>query len=140
MKAWLLQFWRRCEGAAAVEMAFVVPVIDGLALVSFGVWDAASRLQDMRAALGVAADYYMSGGVSDATAQSTALKAWRKRPAESSIALQRVCRCGVEALSCASLCANDAPPSVYVEMTATGGEPNALFGSRLTAERVVRVR
>lgn len=136
----LFDFWRHQGGAALVEMAFIAPIIGGMAAVSFAVWDAASRQQDMRAALEVGAEYFMNGGVNDEVARTTATAAWRNAPADAAVASERICRCGVTVTICTNMCAGAAPPSVYVRMTASGSEPDAMFAPHQSAERIIRVR
>jgi Flp pilus assembly protein TadG len=136
----LSQFWRDQRGAAILELAFVAPIIGGMAAVSFAVWDVASRQQDMRAALEVGAEYYMNGGPSDDIAKTAATEAWRNAPEDAVVNSERICRCGTTVTICASMCANNAPPSVYVHLTASGTAPESMFTPHQTAERVVRVR
>jgi Flp pilus assembly protein TadG len=133
-------FWRDQRGAAIVEMAFIAPVIGGMAAVSFAAWDAASRQQDMRAALEIGAEYYMNGGGSDEIATTAATNAWRNRPEDGVVTSERVCRCGTVVTICANLCTGATPPSVYVHLTAAGATPEAMFTPHQWAERVVRVR
>ena len=136
----LITFWRDKRGAAIVEMAIVAPIIGGMAAVSFAAWDVASRQQDMRSALEVGAEYYMNGGRSDDVAKTASTEAWRNPPDDALVTSQRVCRCGVTVTVCTNMCANDAPPSVYVHMTASGTSPEAMFTPYQSTERVVRVR
>lgn len=136
----LINFWRDQRGAAIVEMAFIAPIIGGMAAVSFAAWDVASRQQDMRAALEVGAEYYMNGGSSDDIAKSTAVQAWRNAPDDALVTSERVCRCGTTVTICTNLCTGNVPPSVYVRMTASGTSPEAMFTPHQSAERIVRVR
>lgn len=136
----LIAFWRDRDGAALVELAFVAPIIGGVVAVSFAVWDVASRQQDMRAALEVGSEYYMSGGTDDDVARTAAAEAWRHRPADGQVQSDRICRCGAVTAICTDLCADNRPPSVYVRLTASGSTPGAMFSPYQSAERVVRVR
>lgn len=136
----LIGFWRDQRGAAIVEMAFVAPIIGGMAAVAFAAWDVASRQQDMRAALEVGAEYYMNGGSSDDIAKAAAVEAWRNAPADAVVTSERICRCGTTVTICTSMCAGNALPSVYVRMTASGTSPEAMFTPHQSAERIVRVR
>lgn len=136
----LIQFWRDQRGAAILEMAFVAPIIGGMAAVSFAAWDAASRQQDMRAALEVGAEYYMNGGASDDVAEATATGAWRNAPEDAVVTSERICRCGTTVTICTNLCTGNTPPSVYVHLSASATSPEAMFGAQQSAERVVRVR
>jgi Flp pilus assembly protein TadG len=135
-------FLRDKRGAAIVEMAFVAPIIGGMAAVSFGVWDVAARQQDMRAALDVAAEYYMHGGSNDGVAETTATSAWRNAPDDAAVGTTRVCKCGDTVVSCTlNFCTGtDVQPSVYIHLTAAGTSPEAMFTPAQTAERTIRVR
>lgn len=136
----LTSFWRDQRGAAIVEMAFIAPIIGGMAAVSFAAWDVASRQQDMRAALEVGAEYYMNGGASDDIAMTAATQAWRNAPDDALVTSERVCRCGTTVTICTNMCTGNVPPSVYVRMTASGTSPEAMFTPHQSAERIVRVR
>ncbi len=142
MRKLIATFLRDKRGAAIVEMAFVAPIIGGMAAVSFGVWDVAARQQDMRAALDVAAEYYMHGGSSDAVAKTTATSAWRNAPADRAVNASRVCKCGDIVVSCSlNFCTGTSvQPSVYIRLTAAGTAPEAMFSPSQTAERTIRVR
>lgn len=128
------------RGAAMVELALVAPVVAGLVLVSYGVWDAAARRQDMRAGLDAAAGYYMNGGADDAVARSVATNAWESRPTGGAVTSSRSCRCGGTPGTCDALCTGSKAPSVFVNLTATGSTTGALFAATLVEERTVRVR
>lgn len=136
----LSNFWRDQGGAAIVEMAFIAPIIGGMAAVSFAAWDVASRQQDMRAALKVGAEYYMNGGSADDVARTAAIDAWRNAPEDAHVASERICRCGTTVTICTSMCTGDTPPAVYVRMTASGSAPEAMFTPHQSAERMIRVR
>lgn len=136
----ILAFFKNQKGAAVVELALVAPVIAGIALVSYGVWDGAARRQDMRDGLGAAVQYYMNGGLDDTAAQSAAMDAWDSAPADAAVSTERICRCGSAAAVCNSLCADSRTPSVFVRLTATATTADALFSPSLSEERVVRVR
>ncbi|HEY9216653.1 MAG TPA: TadE/TadG family type IV pilus assembly protein [Phenylobacterium sp.] len=135
----LITFWRDTRGAAIVEMAFIAPIIGGLAAVSFAAWDAAGRQQDMQAALDVGAQYYMNGGSTDETAVTAATAAWQNKPANGVVQSSRVCKCGITTTLCTNLCSGK-PPSIYVHLNATGSDSQAMFSPVQSAERVVRVR
>lgn len=141
MRKLIPNFLRDKRGAAIVEMAFVAPILGGMAAVSFGVWDVASRQQDMRAALDVAAEYYMHGGSDDDVAETTAASAWRRAPDDASVTTTRICKCGSTVVACTTtICSGNTPVSVYVQLTAAGTAPEAMFSPAQTTERTVRVQ
>ncbi|HEX5380528.1 MAG TPA: TadE/TadG family type IV pilus assembly protein [Phenylobacterium sp.] len=140
MSKLLSAFARDRRGNAAVEFALVAPIILAMFLSSYGLWEAANRGQDMRAALDAGAQYYMNGGASDPTAQQTVESAWKNRPQDSSVNISHNCKCQSVAMTCSSVCADLSPPSDYVDITLTSKDPAALMNNQLLENRVVRVR
>ena len=128
------------DGLAAIELALVAPVIAGLAMVSFAVWNSGTRMQDMRSAAEAGAEYYMNGGSNDDVARDITLDAWHSRPEVAEVDTQRSCRCGTTIVLCTAQCAGGAPPAVYVTLSAHGVEADALVSPEATLDRVVRVR
>jgi Flp pilus assembly protein TadG len=137
IRAWL----RDRRGVAAVEFAFVLPIIAGMTLASYGVWDAAARNQDLRSALKVGTEYYMAGGGDDADARAVTLASWNHRPDDAAVTSERMCRCGSSTISCSTtLCADSKPPAIYVTLQASSTDQTALFSPSATASRTIRVR
>jgi len=128
------------RGVAAVEMALIAPAIAGLAFASVNLWEAASRKQDMSAAVHAASQYYLSGGQSDTDAQSVAMSTWDSRPDDGAVDITRSCRCGATVAICTSLCESGQPPAVLVRITAQATSPGAAFQSSQSKIEVVRVR
>lgn len=128
------------RGVAAVELATIAPIIAGMFLGAYSVWDAASRRQDLRSALEAGAQYYINGGIDDATASQIVASAWSRRPTDSTLTITRNCKCLVTPLSCSSLCANNAAPSIYAQIIVTSNDPGATISQRLSESRVIRVR
>lgn len=134
------RFRRDCRGVAVVELAMIAPLLAGMALVSFEIWQSSASTEDMRTALKVGAQYYMNGGTSDATAQSLALSSWENAPANAAVSVVRACLCGQVANSCVALCTDGAPPLEVVTLSASATRPDAVINPNLSDERVVRVR
>lgn len=128
------------RGAAAVELAIIAPVLAGLVLVSLEIWQAGAAQQKAAAALDVAADYYMNGGLDDAAAVQAALDGWLDRPEDGSVTSQRSGRCGAEPAALDAVCANGRSAAIYVSMEATGSRAGAFYPARIGATRSVRVR
>lgn len=128
------------RGAAAVEFAFVVPVLAALAVASYGVWEAAARQQNMRSALRLGTQYYMNGGGNDAAARSVALAGWSRKPANGDITTSRMCRCGDDVTACSNLCAASKPPAIYVTLQGSATTSDAMFSKSISATKVIRVR
>ncbi|MDP3495969.1 MAG: hypothetical protein Q8R82_22895 [Hyphomonadaceae bacterium] len=128
------------DGAAAVELALVAPVIAGLAILSFSVWEFGTRRQDMRSALDAGAQYYLNGGSSDLIAQAITVEAWPNKPQVYDVSASRTCRCVATVIACADGCPTGTPPAVYVTLQAHGVQAVALLRPETTLKRVVRVR
>ena len=140
MIQFLARFTKNRRGAAVVEFAMIAPVIAGLFLTSFGIWEAATRARTMNSALDAGAAYYMNGGTDDSKAILAIESAWERRPADSSVAINHSCRCQTTPLSCSSLCADQSAPGDYADMQLIAEDPTALTRNELIENRVVRVR
>lgn len=134
------RFWRDERGVAAIEMAFVAPVIALVAVTSFSIWQQASRQREMAAALNAGVEYYIGGGTTDSQAHDVAMSAWTNAPGNGQVTTARSCRCGVAAMICTSTCADGTPPAVYVQLTATGTFQGMTNTSSRSATRVLRVQ
>jgi Flp pilus assembly protein TadG len=142
-RTFLSTFARNQGGAAAIELAMVTPIIAGLAVVSFGVWERGSMRQDARAALDVSVQYFMNGGTDDATARTLGQQGWRNRPSDGAIASARSYKCGTTpAADAAVICAGGRTPATYVTLTATGTDAQTLGNNptQVSLQRTVRVR
>ncbi len=133
-------FARDARGVATVELALVLPILLGVFLGAYSVWDAASRQQNLSAALDAGEQYYINGGSNDSMATQAIQGAWQYRPNNSSVSLTRACQCGNAAQSCSTLCSGNIAPSAYVTMRLTAVDQTAMISPNLAASRVVRVR
>lgn len=136
----IARFARHQRGAAAVELAMIAPVIAGLFITSFGIWEAATRARTMNSALDAGAAYYMNGGTVDSAAILAIEGAWEHRPEHSSVVINHSCQCQATPLSCSSLCADQSAPGDYADMQLVAEDPTALTRNELIENRVVRVR
>lgn len=135
----LRRFFHRQDGAAAVELALVAPILVGLLLASYGIWEHAGQRQNIRTALEPAADYYMNGGTDDVVGRQTILDSWSSKPTDGTATVTRVCKCGTLVVSCSSLCST-APPAVYVSLIASSSDPDAPITDPIAEQRTIRVR
>lgn len=137
----LLQFGRDIGGVAALEMALIAPLIAGMALVSYSIWQLASTKQDMRAALKVGASYYMNGGGDDTAARALILSSWERSPQDANATVSRACLCGAAAAaSCNTACPDQTPPAVYITLSASASAPTGMASVPISSSNVVRVR
>ncbi len=141
MRKLFLPFWRNDRGAAAVEFAIIVPVLVAMFLAATQVWDASTRVNNLRLALRPATQYYMAGGTDDAQAVAFATSSWQSPPTDASITSARSYRCGQTAtVSTTVLCADNKPPAIFVTLTASGSWTGVTYGSALSQTAVVRVK
>ena len=137
-----LMTWLRRDqrGAAAVELALVLPFIAWATLLAVNIWDVGMRKQNLSGALRASSQYYINGGNDDALAVAVGLAAWLEKPTDSSLVAARYCLCGTVAEVCTNLCPTGLPPAAFVKLTATATDPDATMYPTQTAERTVRVQ
>ena len=123
-----------------MELALIAPFVAAIALAMFAAWDAASRVENLRAALKAGSKYYMNGGADDATAKSVVISAWQKPPEQRTVTITRACQCGVNPLACNVLCSDGAPPAVFAVLHGTATTAGAIIQPSISAQQVVRVR
>ena len=130
---------RNRRGAAAIELAIIAPVVAGMGLLALQVWKIGGEQQQAAAALDVAADYYMGGGLSDEAAAQAALDAWTDAPPDAAVNHARSARCVDDEVALDELCPGGRSPAIYVTLTASGS--NGQDGEvRVRATRMIRVR
>lgn len=136
----LRHIFRDQRGAAAVELAIIAPVLAGLALVSLEIWQTGAAQQKAAAALDVATDYYMNGGLDDATAVQAALDGWLDRPEGATVTSARLARCGDAPADPTQVCGDGRMAAIYVALEADSTREGAIYSARVRATRTVRVR
>jgi Flp pilus assembly protein TadG len=137
---WMRRFWHDRSGTAAIELAFIAPAIAGIALLGLTVWQSAAQIENMRGALKSGARYYMSGGFNDTDGRTFAMSAWDKKPTDGNITVQRICKCAGVAQACNVLCADQTPPQMFINLSATGTATTGVSTFPLAETKVVRVR
>lgn len=139
MKPRPLQRLTRDErGGAAVEFALIVPALAAILGALVLAWSDLAQVSQMRSAVHAGADYLRAGGSDTALVQTVVERAWKERPENSTVAVAETCSCGDAAGECTVLCLSNRPPSIYIEIRATTGDPDQMIGR--TATEVVRVR
>lgn len=139
IKQFIWRLSRNERGAAAVELALILPIIVATALASIVVWDVGMRKQDLHGALRASSQYYINGGKDDTVAVALGLASWQRKPAGATLVATRECKCGAVAQACATLCTGKIPPSQFVMLTATATDPDADMHATQTAQEYVRV-
>jgi Flp pilus assembly protein TadG len=136
----LRTFFRDCRGVAALEFALIAPVLASVLILGVEGWLEFDQGSDMRAALQTGARYYQTGGSDDTAAQGVAMSAWADRPANGTVTVARVCKCGSTPVACSSVCAAYATPTVYVTLTASTAFTGLVQSHNLLQSEMVRVR
>jgi Flp pilus assembly protein TadG len=143
MRQRILDYLRREDGVAAVEMGLILPFIAGFAVVSVNVWDVGQRKQDMRGALKLAGQYYMNGGADDSAARTIALAQWNHKPATSDVTITRSYYCPATSSTVAdasTLCSDNTAPQIIVQLHGSATTSSAMFFQTQTADEYVRIR
>lgn len=127
------------SGAAAVEAAFVLPIMIGLVIFGADGWLHVRHAQNTSTALHAGARYYQEGGADDAAARTLALSAWPGRPQDASVTVARSCACGTTPVSCSTICGSD-PPQTFVTLSAQSTFRGLHDESLVRQQEMIRVR
>lgn len=127
------------RGAAAVELALALPVLAGMAVLSFDVWDAAGARERAGVATKAAITYYFNGGINDAEAIEIGTEAWSDPPADGHLSVNRVYRCD-ETPNATPLCPGGLPADTYAAVAAAGTSQGLAYSSTFRVTRNVRIR
>lgn len=136
LKSWLADR----EGLAAIEFALVVPVLATLLIFGVDGWMQVSQVSDTRTALQSGARYYETGGASDSAAQAAVVGAWPSKPSDGVANVARSCLCGSNPTDCATVCADQSLPSVFVQLSAQGTYSGLLQSHPVNETNVIRIR
>lgn len=146
MQRLLRGFGRSQSGSAAIQMAFLMPV---LVLGTFGMvdtWSYVSSVINMRAGVNSSAKLVMQGETNVQTLRATALNGWTKPPSDAAATVTSTCSCSGLTVACTSLCSGSKPPSIMISIQASGTwnapfKAGGLAGPRsMATEQVIRVR
>lgn len=132
-------FFADAGGAAAVELALAVPVLAGMVILSFDVWDATNAQERAAVASKAAVSYYFNGGISDAEATTIGTEAWANPPADARVTVRRTYRCD-ETVNATSLCSDGLPADTYAIIEAFGSSQGLVYRSTFKVTRNVRIR
>jgi len=134
-------FVRDTVAAAAVEFAFLAPI---LLLLIAGISDGAIlmlRKNSMHSGVSSSAQYIMSGGTNLTTATSVGLSSWPMRTDKASFSATKSCYCGATAADCSTLCTADSSvPKAYVTIQASDVVDGWYGTATVNARQEVRVR
>ena len=133
-------FLRDRRGVAAVEFAFIAPI---LILVVAGINDGAQLIlkqNNMHSGVSAAAEYIMRGGADMTTVKTIGLSAWPSHSGNASINTSKACYCAGAGGSCTSLCADQTVPLAYITVTASDSYTGWYATTQIATSQKVRVR
>lgn len=136
----LKTFFRDHRGVAAVEFAFIAPI---LLMVIAGINDGAQLIlkqNNMHSGVSAAAEYVMRGGADMTTVQTIGLSAWPSHSDSASVTTSKMCYCGSAGGSCTSLCADQTVPTAYITVAASDTYTGWYSTTQITTSQKVRIR
>jgi Flp pilus assembly protein TadG len=128
------------QGAAAVEFAFIAPVLSVLAIGVIQYGGAVIANQQLHNGLAAGGVYIMRGGTDAAAAQAVAYGAWPNKPSDAAVTATKACTCAGAGADCNSLCPDQSYPQAYWTFAGTGTYQGPFGNSALSATQVVRTR
>ena len=132
---------RTCErGTAAVEFAFIGPMLAVLLLGISDVGWLALQRSDMHSAVRAGTQYFMAGGKSVAEAERIVLASWAHAPAEASIAIVDFCRCGEQEHACTAPCPDGSVPDAFTRVVVTAPVEGIFGREQKIYSDTIRVR
>jgi Flp pilus assembly protein TadG len=137
---YIANFIRDRRGVAAVEFAFIAPI---LILIVAGVNDGAQlvlKQNNMHSGVSAAAEYIMRGGADMTTAQTIGLSAWPSHSNSASVTTSKMCYCAGVGGSCSSLCPDQTVPLAYITVAANDTYTGWYATTQINTSQKVRVR
>lgn len=129
------------DGAAAVEFAFVLPL---LAAVIIGVMQYSLQTvahQEMHNGLAAASMYVMRGGSGTTAIQNVAMGAWPNPPPDAAVSVAQFCQCSGASASCTTLCSDNVTyPQRFTTITASGTYAGIVQSQAMSATQTVRTQ
>ena len=128
------------DGLAAMEFAFIAPIVAVMLVVGVDGWLRETHMSQMRTATQTGVRYYQTGGSDDTIAQTVSAAAWSGKPANGALNVVRSCVCGSTAVACTTVCTGNNLPSVFLTLTASGTYSGLMQSHALSQSDVIRVR
>ena len=101
------------SGAAAVEFAFIGPLLAALFLGVFDVGTMVYDRTDIHSAARSGAQYFMAGGTDLAVAQELITDSWTSRSETALVSVEKCCKCAGVDVECGTLCDDDSVPDIF---------------------------
>lgn len=133
------QFIREAKGIAAIEFAFIAPVLAIIAILMTDVGLAAVGSMNMEGAVRASVQYAMNGGADMTVAKNVGLSTWSSQPSDATFNTSKACICGAATSTCTSTCSDGSQPAAYVTATATGTVGGSIIHFNKTTTQTVRV-
>lgn len=133
------QFIRDARGIAALEFAFIAPVLAIIAILMTDVGMAAVGAMNMESAVRASVQYAMNGGTDLAVAKTLGMSTWSSQPSDATMSTSKMCKCGSSVVACTSTCSNGSQPSGFFTATATGTLGGSILHFSKTTTQTVQV-
>ncbi|HEX4709450.1 hypothetical protein [Phenylobacterium sp.] len=127
-------------GLAAMEFAFIAPIVAVMLVVGVDGWLRETHMSQIRTATQTGVRYYQTGGSDDTVAQTVSVAAWSGKPADGALNVVRSCMCGTTAVTCPGVCPGNNQSSVFLTLTASGTYSGLMHSHALSQSDVIRVR
>jgi Flp pilus assembly protein TadG len=129
-------------GLAAMEFAFIAPIVAVMLVVGVDGWLRETHMSQIRTATQTGIRYYQTGGSDDTIAQTVSVAAWSGKPANGVLNVVRSCTCpgGSTVVTCTTVCPGNNPPSAFLTLTASGTYSGLMHSHALSQSDVIRVR
>lgn len=128
------------SGIAAIEFAFVAPLLALIitAIVDVGMY--VNARADMTSSIKSGVDYFMTGGQDTDAAISVIDHAWTRRPEYSTIEAQRFCSCSGIVSTCSNVCTDGSQPEAYKKIVVTAYYDGLLLEAKYQSDETIRIR
>lgn len=133
-------FLRDRDGAAAVEMALIAPMLIAALLLMADIGMTLFNRLDMQTAVRAGIQYAMNGGRNLETTEEIVLQSWPDRPEDAVVEASRYCLCGETQMACTSWCGDGSAPRAFTHITASGTLGVFVFSDPILADESARVR
>src|SRR6185312_16866513 len=106
-------FIAEARGVAALEFAFIAPVLAIIAILMTDVGLAAVGAMNMEGAVRASVQYAMNGGADLAVAKTVGMSTWSSQPSDATMSTSKICKCGSTVAACTSTCSGGSLPSGF---------------------------